>query len=133
MIYYRNYRKRIRSSARYHCAMYSNLSRPVPIPYQSNISKVSCQFICVREGYAAENPEMLTSAVEKSIKTVATYRVLSFHGENNPFEDSLLCHKFECGPRHFDKQLCKLAGNTRHPGSQLKWQIKPRAPQTAFA
>ena len=72
---------------------------------------------------------MLTFAVEKSIKTVTTYRVLSFHGENKPFEDSLLCHKFECGPRHFDKQLCKLAGNTRHPGSQLKWQIKPRAPR----
>ena len=50
-----------------------------------------------------ENPEMLTFAVEKSIKTVTTYRVLSFHRENEPFEDSLLCHKFECGPRHFEK------------------------------
>ena len=55
---------------------------------------------------------MFTSAVEKYIRTANTYRILRFHGENGPFEDSLFCHKFECGRRHFEKQLCNLVGNT---------------------
>ena len=82
------------------------------ISYQLNISKVPRQFTFVRERYAPENPQMFTSAVEKYIRTVNTYRILRFHGENRPFEDSLFCHKFECGRRHFEKQLCNLVGKT---------------------
>ena len=107
------HRKRIHSQARYHCAIY--VLEPVEallIPYQPNISKVPRQFTYVRERYAPEYPEMFTSAVEKYIRTANTYRILRFHGENGPFEDSLLCHKFECGRRHFEKQLCNLAENT---------------------
>lgn len=40
-----SHRRRLHSEARYHRAMYSNPWRPVLIPYQSNTSKVPCQFI----------------------------------------------------------------------------------------